>query len=57
MLVCVILLKYCIYLYIYYVPATKLCNREKMFSQNVEKNIKVILHLQEKASGMGGGPE
>ena len=31
--------------YIYYVLATKLCNKRRIFSQNIEKNNKCILHL------------
>ena len=30
---------------IYYVPATKLCNKRRIFSQNIEKNNKGILYL------------
>ena len=42
MLVCVILLKYCIYLYIYYVPATKLCNKDKFSLKMLRRTIKVF---------------
>ena len=48
MLVCVILLKYCIYLYIYYVPATKLCNREKCSLKMLRRTRKVFYIYKRK---------
>ena len=48
MLVCVILLKDCIYLYIYYVPATKLCNREQFSLKMLRRTIKVFYIYKRK---------
>ena len=48
MLVCVILLKYCIYLYTHYVQATKLCNREKCSLKMLRRTIKVFYIYKRK---------